>query len=64
MNPKAGMQIILTGKQVRSDSKKSIQEFNIESKNLEQIVNSLFPKMEFSIKDTCEKIKLLKNHID
>jgi len=64
MNPKVGIQIIQTEKQVRNDSKKSIQEFNIEYKNLEQIVNLLFPKMEFSIEDTIEKIKPLKNHID
>ena len=64
MNPKAGIQIIQTEKQVRNDSKKSIQEFNIEYKNLEQIVNLLFPKIEFSIEDTFEKIKPLKNHID
>ena len=64
MNPKAGIQIIQTEKQIRNDSKKLIQEFNVESKNLEQIVHSLFPKIEFSIKDTDKKIKLLKNHID
>jgi hypothetical protein len=51
INPKAGVEIMKTKKQVRNDSKNEILEFTTNSKKLEEIINELFPKIEFSIKD-------------
>ena len=39
-----------TKKQVRNDSKNEILEFETNSKKLEEIINELFPKIEFSMK--------------
>ena len=64
INPNAGIQIVQTKKQVRKDLKESIQEFNVKPKNLEQIMNSLFPQMKFSIKDVYKKTEILRKQID
>jgi len=64
INPKAGMQIMQTKKQVRNDLKESIQKFDVDPKNLEQIINSLFPKIKFSIKDVYKNTETLRNQIN
>ncbi|RZD46498.1 MAG: hypothetical protein CXT78_04100 [Thaumarchaeota archaeon] len=64
INPKAGVEIMKTEKQVRKDSKNEILEFGTNSKKLEEIINELFPKIEFSMKDFYEKTESLRNHIN
>ena len=63
-NPKAGVEIIKTEKQVRADSKNQIQKFDINPKKIDEIIDELFPEREYSITHYYEKTQSLRNHIN
>ena len=64
INPKAGVEIVKTEKQVRKDSKNEIKKLNTNPKKIEEIINELFPKMEFSVNQFYEETQSLRNHIN
>ena len=64
INPKAGLEIIKTDKQVRKDSKNQIQKFDINAKKIDEVINQLFPETKFSIDQYYNETESLRNHIN